>query len=582
MIPTNIKKEHIIKAIEEIESSKIPALRTSKKFLLKYNGRSYPPKYVISLANKYANNKKLNPDDFSGGLETNSFLQSLGFKIGGKTAIRKKSYAEPVKRGKEFHIKKGHNERCQECKDTIKKILEKTYVKVEDDPKFEVGTLPENFKGSPYHKNLEEIYMTLQKHRGFDEFVKIETLPHSDLFIPEPGFIFEYDESQHFTLPRKKALEHYPESLKLGFNKERWIALCGKIDAKDNDPPYRDEQRAWYDTIRDFLPAIKGFNPTIRIFMQDFKWCILDPDKPSDIEKFKKFMRGEYKKGSIDIKEDPNPSIARIIITKNWKGDQKDAKKVLEKVYNNWPKGKKVKFLMTCGGFIQFEWPKKVSYEDIGDNKKPKTEAVNALVEEGEKCVKEVINNGLGDRLSEITDYITLGIDSYKDKISMTQNYISEPHIELVFAINLRNNYIYWTGKSYPTSAQQEGLVRIIDLKKHFSHLNDVGKVMMLGCHDLAIFNPRAKNAKGWRKSTNKEFKSLAMIEKPEIVLHHPHTTVKKRTWLNSWRNLTKILPSVKKYAGAGRYFEPDRKRDDLDDVLGSTKSTDTIDFVIN
>ena len=582
MIPKNIKREHIIKAIEEIESSKIPALRASKKFLLKYNGKDYPPKYVVSLANEYANNKRLSSYDFSGGLETNSLLKNLGFEIEGNPKGTRRSYAEPAGRGKEFPIKKAHNQRCPECKATVKKMLEKIYGRVENGPKFEVGVLPENFKGSPYHKNLEEIYMALQKHRGFDQFIKAETLPHSDLFVTEPGFIFEYDESQHFTLPRKKALKHYPASLKLGFNKERWIELCGKIDAKDNDPPYRDEQRAWYDTIRDFLPAIKGFNPTIRIFMQDFKWCSLEPDKPSDIEKFKKFMRGEYKKGSIEIKEDPNPSIARIIITKNWKGDQEDAKKVLENVYGSWPKGKKVKFLMTCGGFIQFEWPKKVSYEDIGDNKKPKAEAVNALVEEGEKCAREVISNGLGDRLSEITDYITLGIDSYKDKISTTQNYISELHIELVFAINLRDNHVYWTGKSYPTSAQQEGLVRITDLKKHFFHLNDVGKVMMLGCHDLTIFNPRAKNSKGWRKSTDKEFKALAIIEKPEVVLHHPHTTVKKRTWLNSWSNLTRILPSVKKYAGAGRYFEPGRKRDNLDDVLGSTKSTDTIDFVIN
>ncbi len=464
-------------------------------------------------------------------------------------------------------------------------MLKKIYGRVEDGPKFEVGTLPENFKDSPYHKNLGEIYMALQKHRGFGQFVKAEALPHSDLFVPEPGFIFEYDESQHFTLPRKKALKHYPASLKLGFNKERWIDLCGKIDAKDNDPPYRDEQRAWYDTIRDFLPAMKGFNPTIRIFMKDFKWCSLDPDKPSDIEKFKKFMRREYEKGSIEIKEDPNPFIGRIIITKDWEGDQEDAKGVLKKVYNNWPKGKKVKFLMTCGGFIQFQWPKKVSYEDIGDNKKPKAESVKTLVEEGEKCAREVISKGLGGRLSEITDYVTLGIDSYKDKISMTQNYISEPHIELVFAIDLRNNHIYWTGKSYPTSGQQEGLVRITDFNKHFLHLDDVGRVMMLGCHDLTIFNPRAKNSKGWRKSTNNEFKALARIEKPEIVLHHPHTTVKKRTWLNSWSNLIRILPSVDKYAGAGRYFEPDRNKseyDDLDEVLGSTKSIDTIDFVIN
>ena len=59
MIPKNIKKEHIIKAIEEIKRNGIPKGRDSKKFLLKFNGEYYPPKYVISLANKYANGEIL-------------------------------------------------------------------------------------------------------------------------------------------------------------------------------------------------------------------------------------------------------------------------------------------------------------------------------------------------------------------------------------------------------------------------------------------------------------------------------------------------------------------------------------------
>jgi len=67
-------------------------------------------------------------------------------------------------------------------------------------------------------------------------------------------------------------------------------------------------------------------------------------------------------------------------------------------------------------------------------------------------------------------------------------------------------------------------------------------------------------------------------------VLQHPHTTVKVRTWLNAWSCLKKTLPSVEKYAGAGRYYEPHRRRseyDDLDDVLMHTKCGDTIDFIV-
>ena len=50
---------------------------------------------------------------------------------------------------------------------------------------------------------------------------------------------------------------------------------CDEIRAYDNDPPYRDEQRAWYDTLRDFIPEMKGFLPTVRVFAKDLAWCSL-------------------------------------------------------------------------------------------------------------------------------------------------------------------------------------------------------------------------------------------------------------------------------------------------------------------
>lgn len=203
------------------------------------------------------------------------------------------------------------------------------------------------------------------------------------------------------------------------------------------------------------------------------------------------------------------------------------------------------------------------------------------MVKDAEKCVKSVLTQNLRSKLRRVTNYITLGVDSRKQKISTTQNYINQLHIELVFLVDLKNNKFYWTGKSYPTQNQENGLVRIVDLNTHFFDL-DVGKVMILGCHDLTIYNPRSKSAKDWRKEVNEEFKKLAQKKRPEIVLQHPHTTVKIRTWLNAWNGLKKMLSSVKIYAGAGRYHEPDREEyDKLDDVLKYTKFGDTIDFII-
>jgi MoxR-like ATPase len=81
MIPQNIKNEHIIKAIEEVEKSGIPKDRSSDRYDLEYNKRYYPPKYIISIANKYANGNDLDHSEFLGGSEANDFLESLGFNI---------------------------------------------------------------------------------------------------------------------------------------------------------------------------------------------------------------------------------------------------------------------------------------------------------------------------------------------------------------------------------------------------------------------------------------------------------------------------------------------------------------------
>ncbi|MFH8120317.1 MAG: hypothetical protein QXS37_05950 [Candidatus Aenigmatarchaeota archaeon] len=279
MIPKNINREHIIKAIEEIKKVGIPDGRSSKKFLLEYNGKYYPPKYTISLANKYANGKELDPQKFSGGKETNDFLKDLGFNI-----VKKKNKI----RGLITH----HDERCSKCKKTIRELLEKIYGKVEQNYKFEMGTKPEDFKNTPYYDNLKDIYDSLRSYRDFKEFVRAKTLPNCDFFIPDHRFIVEFDETQHFTELRRIALEKYPEKLELGFDRERWIQLCKRIKAKDNHPSYRDEQRAWYDTLRDFLPIIKGLKPTVRLFAKDYVWCSFDPNNSSDVKKFENILRG--------------------------------------------------------------------------------------------------------------------------------------------------------------------------------------------------------------------------------------------------------------------------------------------------
>lgn len=61
-IPTNITREHILKAIERIDKKiNFNSKRKERVWALKYNNKLYPCKLVISYANFYPNKEELNP-----------------------------------------------------------------------------------------------------------------------------------------------------------------------------------------------------------------------------------------------------------------------------------------------------------------------------------------------------------------------------------------------------------------------------------------------------------------------------------------------------------------------------------------
>lgn len=62
-IPKEITRNHILSAIEEIRKMKeIPKSRKSYKYFLKHDNELFSPKYIISIANKYALGYELNPN----------------------------------------------------------------------------------------------------------------------------------------------------------------------------------------------------------------------------------------------------------------------------------------------------------------------------------------------------------------------------------------------------------------------------------------------------------------------------------------------------------------------------------------
>lgn len=119
---------------------------------------------------------------------------------------------------------------------------------------------PEDFVGRQFCEALEKIWNALRGYRGYCELINQRTkrLPGCDYYIPVRSQIIEFDERQHFSIPRRIALELYPDNLELGFDRHRYLSLCEGIASVDNDRkvPHRDEQRAWLGTLRVFLPII--------------------------------------------------------------------------------------------------------------------------------------------------------------------------------------------------------------------------------------------------------------------------------------------------------------------------------------
>jgi hypothetical protein len=468
-----------------------------------------------------------------------------------------------------------HNERCAECKQSVEQLLASLYGSVVRNARIQIPATPDGLRPSLVQETLREIYAELQEARGFSSFVRCETLPPCDFLVPNPGFIVEFDESQHFTSQRKLTLSLYPPDLHLGFDIVKWMQLCNQLQRHDNDPPFRDEQRAWFDTLRDFAPFIEKLMPTLRLYAGEFEWCRLD------IDTFRQRLGELINFWRLEFRIPTRPKLARVVVDGSWRGNETVARKLLIDICNQWPSGLHVKCVSMPGAFLTFNWPKNIPHQP--DNRFPSNDAIRQLDAEARTHVEKLLSGGLRERIAQFSDHLSIGIDTEKTKISSTNNHIGENHAELVYVVNLRTGALHFTGKSYPTSGQEKGLLRITDLASHFVDV-DGEQAMVLGCHDLMMFNPRSDATAGrWRKETKDEFKRLASQKAPILVLHHPHTTVKRRTWQQGWSELLAYLPSVRSYVGTGCYSFRDKNglsRDSLHDVLEATKSSDTIDII--
>lgn len=83
-IPPGLKKEHVVQALNDLDSSIDHAFGVPTGYELIYGNKRYAPKAVVGLACRYSIGRILTPDEFSGGEapgQANYVLRKLGFIV---------------------------------------------------------------------------------------------------------------------------------------------------------------------------------------------------------------------------------------------------------------------------------------------------------------------------------------------------------------------------------------------------------------------------------------------------------------------------------------------------------------------
>ena len=76
-----LKKQDVIDALKFIDENGVPEHNTSVKYVLvSENGKKYPPKYVVAVADHLANSTDISTESFN-SVDAKNYLESLGFSI---------------------------------------------------------------------------------------------------------------------------------------------------------------------------------------------------------------------------------------------------------------------------------------------------------------------------------------------------------------------------------------------------------------------------------------------------------------------------------------------------------------------
>ena len=205
------------------------------------------------------------------------------------------------------------------------------------------------------------------------------------------------------------------------------------------------------------------------------------------------------------------------------------ARDLLSSTFETLPADKQARFVITPGGLLLSELPSGLSgragWNSVASD-------FSLIQRAAEAVVRRVVSARVLRLARGKAASLTIGIDLHNS---------AEQHAELVAFIRIADGKILrWTGKSYPTAAQEGSLIQVLDLESHCLRFEGE-RVLILGCHDLNMFSPRGWSNQvpgGYRRERCSAVRSIVSGFRPTVVLHHPHTTDSPRIWLQSWASL--------------------------------------------
>jgi len=251
-----IRREHVVSAIKRYEDGEREKYPARSAFLV-HNGRRYPAKHLIRLAFREATGVTVASEQLTGGKASVRVLQDLGFSALYNRPANTRANRNPIKNARRA---------------AFAAAIAKRWGSVETEVAVDGVAVPDLQSRKSMDVAESRILSAIESFRGYSVRGRAEYLLKFDYYIPAIELYLEFDERQHFTPPRAVALRSYPSEVRLGFDKRRWISIAESIRAGDNSPFYRDEQRAFYDSIRDLrMPRLTG-RPIVRIFEEDVRW----------------------------------------------------------------------------------------------------------------------------------------------------------------------------------------------------------------------------------------------------------------------------------------------------------------------